>query len=831
MDAKPSPPKPGLQGRFRWLAFLALCVVIAVPWHKHEQHVSPTGYLNIVNQLVLNRALIIRRAGGDYVIRTDCTADEGLCTDETVRAQLTAFGRNSFLNQDVRNMDVWRFDNVGNLDGYLDRARQITGPVVNVSYWPGKIRYDTPAGSPANFVNGSVQLVMLKSKSGVSLSAPVVLPNSKGVVSLGPDRKVVFGGCAQLDISLLRPWGPQKVTCGATYAIEDAEGKIFKISRRRTKDRFLRDRDTDLVVVIRQGFYVSRRVGSVRVRDQVIANDTSDNMIVSLENARYHGNSCRDGRHDICTTFQRPVQATAERLLRQVAHDLVAAPASFRAGATFMDGQSGEVVALASYPFYPSDLKANERGYPWLQDWLSENSNFTRLPVGSTAKIPFAVAILQQWPALADLRVDNYGGDRFDRILGVDHPISDDDALPNPAQMDFAHFIPMSSNKFARTLMMLGLADAGTDYGKGLGGGRKPGRLPTGEAAWDGYTLANGAHSNLAPPLSTGDGFASAWRDNLWTLFCAEPTDFDRRKQMAQISACHTRDEFPSVWFDTGDFANYRALGPMMFNPPELHYDEFDGQKSVDRYLMTILGGADSTWSTVHLAQTYSRIFTNCAVTARLVKAAGRDPACNLGINQGVVARVKSGMRETVNAGGTAVSLNAAIAGFATGGDQYNFYAKTGTPNPPIERYYTGLRAAIADETCRVTWKNNRLSIQNAEDKTCASRGGAVADLNRFNTSYDRARYVNVTPGSDRVVSLEASAHYTVGQNHAPSGKALVLVVEHNRGGQRCTLSTIAINYQYYNRDQPPGPALTFARQLLAEPAIANWLRRPCTAG
>jgi hypothetical protein len=825
MDAKP----PLFNRRRRWLAFLLLCVVIAVPWHKHESHVSPAGYLNIVNQLVLNRALIIRRVGGDYVIRIDCDPKEGLCKDDSLREQLTAFSRNSFLNQDVRNMDVWKFDNVGNLDGYLDRARQITGPVVNISYWPGKIRYDVLPGSKADGLGG-VQLVKLKSRTSESLAAPVVLPNSKGVISLDAGNHIVFGGCAQLDISLLRAWGPQKIKCGASFTIAEAEGKIFKISRRRGKDSFLRDRDTDLVVAIRPGYYVSRRVGSVRIRDQVIANDTSDNMIVSLENARYHGDSCGDGSRDICTTFQRPVQATAERLLRQVAHDLVAAPASFRAGATFMDGESGEVVALASYPFYPSDLKDNERSYPWLQNWLSENTNFTRLPVGSTAKIPFSVAILQQWPELADMRVDNRGGDRFDRILGVDHPISDDDALANPAQMDFDHFIPMSSNKFARTLMMLGLADAGTDYAKGLKGGRKPGRMANGEPAWDGYWLGKSAYySNLAPSLSNSDGFATAWRDNLWNFFCAEPTDFDRRRQMDQISTCHTRDEFPSVWFDTGDFDNYRALGPMFFNPPELHYDEFEGQKSVDRYLMTVLGGADSTWSTVHLAQTYSRIFTNCAVTARFIKAGTQRPACNLGINQDNVGRIKSGMQQTVNAGGTAVSLNEAVNGFK-GGDSFFIYAKTGTPNPPIERYYNGLRAAIADENCRVTWNNNRLAINDAEDKTCRSRSAALADLYRFNVTPERASYVNVTPGSDRVVSLEPSAHYTVAQNHAPSGKALVLVIERTEGGRTCTLSTIAINYQYYNRDQPPGPALTFARLLFADPAINNWLRRPCSA-
>ncbi|HVZ30756.1 MAG TPA: hypothetical protein VG839_10210 [Asticcacaulis sp.] len=826
MDAKPPLFKR------RWLAFLLLCAVIAAPWHKHESHVSPAGYLNIVNQLVLNRALIIRHVGSDYVIRTDCTEQEGLCKDKALRDQLTAFSRNSFLNQDVRNMDVWKFDNVGNLDGYLNRARDITGPVVdNLAYWPGKIRYDTPAGSPANYLDGGVQLILLKSKSGLLLAGPIMLPNSKGVVSLDPGRHVVFGGCAQLDISLLRAWGPQKVNCGARYTLEEAEGKIFKISKHRSRDSFLRDKDTDLVVVIRPGFFVSRRVGSVRIRDQVIANDTSDNMIVSLENARYHGDSCRDASRDICTTLQRPVQANAERLLRQVAHELVGAPASFRAGATFMDGETGEVVALASYPFYPSDLKDNERSYPWLQNWLSENSNFTRLPVGSTAKIPFSVAILQQWPVLADMRVDNNGGDRFDRILGVDHPISDDDAIANPQQMDFAHFIPMSSNKFARTLMMLGLADAGTDYSKGLSSGRKPGRMANGEPAWDGYTLSGGMHTNLAPSLSGGDGFAAAWRDNLWNFFCAEPTDFDRRKQTEQIGACHTRDEFPSFWFDTGDFDNYRALGPMVFNPPELHYDEFEGQKSVDRYLMTVLGGADSTWSTIHLAQTYSRIFTNCAVTARFIKAADRNPSCNLGINQANVARVKSGMKDTIAySGGTAYSLNGTVASFDTGGDLYTFYAKTGTPNPPIERYYNGLRAAIADDNCRVTWSNNRLAIHDAEGKTCRGQGGAMGDLYRFNATPDRAKYVNVTPGSDRVVSLESSAHYTVAQNHAPSGKALVMVIEHGKAGRLCTLSTIAINYQYYNHDQPPGPALTLARLLLTDPAVGNWLRRPCKA-
>ncbi len=824
-----------------WIAFAALSVVIAAPWHKPQIRVQPAGYLNIVNQMVLNRLLVPAGIGEDFHLNNLCTSPcraadgpvDGVISRVMNDGRPFDFAAASFLNDDIESRAVWKIDRGGNPERFEEGARQIIGPVVAGVTWPWKIRYDVvQTGLEGN----PLDVVFLKTGNRASLPAGgrIPLPNSHGVVALDARRNLGFDNCAGLTILALRGGGTETIGCGKALAGGRYQDRVFLVTHRSPHRTYLHNRETDLVAFVNSGAFISQQVGDFRVRDRALANDAPSNFVIALEQARYTGDSCREQprSQDLCTTLRRTVQAGAQSQLSAVAADLwkqsPAPQGSFRAGAVLMDGRTGQVVAVPTYPRKAADLKPGEQSYPWLQPWLAENSNFVRMPVGSTAKVPFTVAVMSRWPNLLTLIVDN-PKNHIDRILGVDHDITEDDDIC-PARITFGIYIPLSCNKYARTLMMLGLAEGGEDELRVQGAWRRPG-VRAGQPAWDSYAL-DGRWYSLAPRYpKTGEGLGSEWRENLWNFFCVEPTTLaGRARRAATAAGCHSPGNFPSVWFPTGDFANAEALAPLVFSPPELRYDEA-GQESIDGYLMTILGGANSTWSTVHLAQTYSRIFTGCAVTATFVKNVAATTDCNLGMNAQVVDAAKAAMVDTIVSGTARNGLAGSVADFkaAASGpdDDYRFYAKTGTPNPPVERYYPGLRAAIMDTACVVSRaKTGKLRLDTSKGRTCSRAvvRAAQADIQMYNLQQSRTSYAETAADSDRVVRLAPEAHYTLRQSVAGSGKALVLLVEHYRGGKLCTLSTIAINFQHYAT--APGPALTYAQHLLADKDVRLWLGR-----
>jgi hypothetical protein len=114
-----------------------------------------------------------------------------------------------------------------------------------------------------------------------------------------------------------------------------------------------------------------------------------------------------------------------------------------RAGLLLMDGLTGEIHAAATHPAKLDDIGTDRQSH-----WLSRNWNFERLPIGSTAKIPFAAAIAQANPALLTQRAPvKY---RAGYCGGVQNC---KDRAREGLGLDFRQFIARSSNGHALWLL------------------------------------------------------------------------------------------------------------------------------------------------------------------------------------------------------------------------------------------------------------------------------------------------------------------------------------------------------------------------------------------
>ncbi|HEY0325285.1 MAG TPA: hypothetical protein VGC46_04820, partial [Allosphingosinicella sp.] len=288
---------------------------------------------------------------------------------------------------------------------------------------------------------------------------------------------------------------------------------------------------------------------------------------------------------------------------------------SFRSAALLMDGLTGEIAAIPSFPVLPEHLHPSQRGSPAHRRMLERNSNFVRMVAGSAAKPPMALAILNAFPQLGQLKIS--GSSPFQTLAGIDlgTPVPDQAG----GEWDFRTFLARSSNKYAAMLMILGLSDADS-LARGVCEG------PANETFFIGDSARNcrppmafmeGAQQGPEGmrPLRAGRPAGQGWSNNLYSLFCLNPNAPDDRPTVPDLGCLADDPTRRAIWRGFG-FQRPRLLAAV--SPDR----EGFGLNVVDDiyqdYVMTILGGNRGRWSTVSLAQAFARIVTGRAVTARL---------------------------------------------------------------------------------------------------------------------------------------------------------------------------------------------------------------------
>ena len=889
------------------LVMLALVILIGpvVRGPGRDALYLPAGYTRIVNELMRSaHPLIQAELDDDLNPRKYVPVASG---DKKLDEQFTAFLTNSFLGTDMKTPDeaVWDTDSI------QDTAHRQSGPTDNITPWTGDILFRTldDLGSPlAMTPDGQVDR---KAASRLELRddrfpLPLALglgnalapacdrtvylagkrpPTGDGCRESDPAAKVSFipgpdadadgnapggeGAAVGFDLILigdqpvLHLFGadargiPELRVNGAPiklpYGGEDAEhyvplaglGAGAGLSRDITLD--IQGRHFRIVANVPT---VSRfRGGGGRY------------YWPGLENFAAPIADAMDGDASVPTSLVEEVQRASQRVLNDKVKEL-RGPSRFRAAAVLMDGLSGEIAALPSYPVLPAETDREDTPADPI---AHKNSDFVNLPVGSTAKVPFAVAITQRYPELLGLRL-NDPSTKFDCLMGWRFPNKATQQTDGAGNIDFRRFIAVSNNHYAFALMMLGLAEPQSGGGPFPIASASVAGCP-GEQAWLGPVQPfrrppfrlwdqgqpNGPHDPARPQPAGG-----AWSGNLLSLFCIVDSG---QAQETDAKGCQ-----PSLW----------PGQPQLQDRAELRLETiYLGMNRVHNlktdYLMSVLGGSRSRWSIIRLAQSYARIVTDRTINARLTPLPQPEPA-PLGIDPRVRGEVMAGMRDVFrkSSGGGWAGIGGSWTGTAGGSDGaklsfqgqklgddipvgdsvFQFYAKTGTPkvilNTGVDadadalikfshQPRCGFRAIAGGAGHRprftVNGKSGDTATLVAEIRKAPSSCDAFRQPERAGTIAREMLRAERLPGvvmaaDGAIASIpsQAGAGSGEGDEKTPNGKVFSLVATRAKGGHLCTVSAIAVNFQAPVTG--PSPAIGYTANLLKDPAVMAWLMR-----
>ncbi len=449
-------------------------------------------------------------------------------------------------------------------------------------------------------------------------------------------------------------------------------------------------------------------------------------------------------RFDLQLTLRRDAQYRLSRVFREqcrIEGEKNGDERPFPAGMTVMDGVSGEVLALATYPG-PEDLDALAESAldPRERRRLLRNQNLIRHPIGSAGKPFLFAAVADAHPFLETLVLDPYPEEEKRRdLFQCQMPNGYRIPAATGGPIDFRTALQISSNRYVVELTTLALA-----ADRGQKGTPELRRLipPAPGIAWplpgetSGVTVFN-QRLDYAPDLSsylviepnlqlkpdtdptappsraaiacrTLDKMENAlFRRPLeevtgaWTYFGRNPTGEQPVANRANLNLGYSTNRYDlSPWRPlidlllpgTSDDQAWRIRGALQEMSPErvnLSFNQISGLR--EQFVNLTLGTEPSLWTNLQLAEAMSRLVTNRAVEARLAAAVLRrppgpsvppTPVRELTIRPEARRAVLEGIARVVQPGGTAVQLAPALARLrqAFPGEAIDIYSKTGSP-------------------------------------------------------------------------------------------------------------------------------------------------------
>jgi cell division protein FtsI/penicillin-binding protein 2 len=401
----------------------------------------------------------------------------------------------------------------------------------------------------------------------------------------------------------------------------------------------------------------------------------------------------------------------------------------FPAGITVMDGKSGKILAMSTYP-WPEDLPQyteSKQRRLWLR-----NQNFVRHPIGSASKQFFYAAITETYPPLLDLEIDAYLENHHHKellhcTLGGGYeihtiPPRDKNGKPIRKRVDMMTALEKSSNKYTIELATLALAaDRSTNlYGRNIKDwipedpnyswpkkrkrsiwikgqnlryapditgyiDDKPPRCNTMIAHFEtiGFRVPleqlTGASTYLGKASHSSAPFDKSSRTRrydmrIWTPLLSHLT---KRLELTK------KEDIELLWTVRSDF---KGVSPERVN---LAFNQINTLRG--DYMSLLLGSGTGVWTNIQLAEAMSRLVTGRQVNAALVSAIlNEDGATETQSNkQPPLVPLRSEVREKVLIGsrrvaetGTARSLRYTLRDLKKRypNDKLFFYSKTGSP-------------------------------------------------------------------------------------------------------------------------------------------------------
>ncbi len=398
-----------------------------------------------------------------------------------------------------------------------------------------------------------------------------------------------------------------------------------------------------------------------------------------------------DVEQSVTLTLSRTAEQAASEVLRDSVATVRTGKRSLsdaRAAITLMDATSGALLALPSWPQSTPTADSGAESLP-------ENHNFTRLAPGSVAKVLYSAALLETHKDLLTLEV-NVLPDSFESVAGI--ALADPVGEEGPAGvLNFTNAIAYSANRYAATLLTLASDEAG---GKGPGSEIEQ---PTDHFSVNGIEQTRRPANLLFEPGRAGILVADLdWAQRMRELYginiSSAPVTDDRYRRYVWEGLPRPFRVFGS------NAALLDAIAPPLEN---LQLDRIDERDYRTRFLPLILGGGESRWSNIALAESFASIVANRRVRARLV--AGSDTAARPGtlvpfMDPDVRRALLAGMNGVIKFGTGSKVLGSvrremARAACSQRGRQFELYGKTGTPE--LEDYVLSPAAMVFNKMAK----------------------------------------------------------------------------------------------------------------------------------
>lgn len=465
---------------------------------------------------------------------------------------------------------------------------------------------------------------------------------------------------------------------------------------------------------------------------------------------------------DVQLTLRRDVQLRLDRVFRgacaRLRRDRDRDP--FAAGMTVLDGMTGKVLALATYP-HEEDLE-DETLDARARRNLVRNQSFVRHPIGSAGKPFFFAAIAHAYPELLELAIAGHPEERHHRdLFHCEIPTGYHVLAGHGEPVDFRTALEISCNKYTVELATLALA---ADLGGGAAiprdGEVEWPRAGAGSGVWlggrplafapdlGGYVFRDGRapedeESTAAVRCTSLDRFEQVrYRDALERLTGAAtyrgrlPQGLPQEATRRQLESSYTTNRYDlSPWgpllayllADADEDQAWKIRAALQDVSPERVNLAFNQVTQLrGDYVSLLLGGGSSIWTDVQLAEAMSRLVSGREVEARLVSRVierarpleeeSPAPAEPLELRPEARRAVLEGLDRVVSGGrGTAREIRPELEAVRRRfpDDRILFYSKTGSP--VLERAVPGTVATALERLVvrrRLDLEDGRLVVR-----------------------------------------------------------------------------------------------------------------------